>query len=143
MSERTGRILIIDDDHDFSESTAAYLRAHGLNVEQAYNGQEGLKAARLHRPDLILMDIMMDERTEGFFTVQQLRRDRELEEVPIFVVSSLYTDVPDFGVEADPGWMASDEFLPKPVDPDLLLERIDARLAGDVGAASGDPGGTP
>ncbi len=88
------------------------------------------------------MDIIMDERTEGFFTVQQLRRDPELEEVPIFVVTALYSAVPDFGVEADPGWMAHDEFLSKPVDPDLLLQRINARLADDVEAASRHPGGT-
>jgi len=119
---------MVDDDRDFGESTAAYLRAHGLEVEHAYDGRAGLKAARLRRPDLILMDIMMDERTEGFFTVQQMRRDPELREVPIFVISSLYRDVPDFRIEPDPGWMAQDEFLPKPVDLDALLERIEARL---------------
>jgi DNA-binding response OmpR family regulator len=134
MSEHRRRILIVDDDRDFAESTAAYLRAHGLEVVQAHSGEEGLKAARLEAPDLILMDIMMEERTEGFFTVQQLRRDRSLKEVPIFVVSSLYSDVPDFRIEPDPAWAAYDEFLPKPVDLDRLMERIEARI-GDRAAA--------
>lgn len=142
MVEHRYRILIVDDDHDFSESTAAYLRAHGLEVDQAYDGRAGLKAAKRDRPDLILMDIMMDERTEGLFTVQQLRRDPELAAVPIFVVSSLYSEVPGFRVEADPAWMAQDEFLPKPVDLDRLLEQIRVRLADGVGA-TGNAGGTP
>lgn len=143
MSDTTGRILIVDDDHDFSESTATYLRAHGLDVVQAYDGQEGLKAARLHRPDLILMDIMMEERTAGLFTVQQLRRDPVLRDVPIIVMSSLYSDVPGFRIESDPGWMGHDEFLPKPVDLDHLLDRIQARLEAGANATSRSTEGAP
>lgn len=122
------RVLIVDDDRDFSESIAAYLRTHGFEVDQAYDGAHGLKTARLQRPDLILMDIMMGERTEGFFTVQQIRRDPQLGATPIFVVTSLYRDLPGFRVEPDPGWLAHDEFMPKPVDLDRLLDRIEARL---------------
>lgn len=128
MTEHRRRILIVDDDPDYAEATAAYLRAHGLEVAHAHSGEEGLQAARVRRPDLILMDVMMEERTSGFFTVQRLRRDPALKDVPIIVVTSLYSDVPDFRIEPDPGWAAYDEFLPKPVDLDVLMDRIDALL---------------
>ncbi len=141
MTEHRHRILIVDDDADYAESTTAYLRAHGFDVERVPNGREALKTARLRRPDLVLMDIMMEERTEGFFTVQQLRRDPALREVPVFVVSSLYRDVPEFRVAADPGWTAHDEFLPKPVDLDELLQRITRRLGARSQSAPQNTGG--
>ncbi|NIP81626.1 MAG: response regulator [Gemmatimonadetes bacterium] len=129
MSAQAQTILIVDDDYDFSESTAEFLRAHGFRVLQAHSGYEGLKRARLERPDLILMDVMMEERTEGFFTVQQLRRDEGLTEIPILVVSSIYRDVPEFGVQPESQWLGDDGFLPKPLDLDALLAMIRDRLA--------------
>jgi CheY-like chemotaxis protein len=128
MSEQ-GRILIVDDDPDFSESTAAFLRARGYEVVQAYSGFDGLKQARLEAPDLILMDVIMEERTEGFFTVQQLRREKGLSRIPVIVVSSLYQDDPSFGIDPDRVWLAHDAFLPKPLDLDALLAAVTEQLA--------------
>jgi two-component system, OmpR family, response regulator VicR len=139
MSGERGTILIVDDDHDFSESLAAFLRAHGFRAVQAYDGEEGLRMARLERPDLILMDVMMSERTEGFFAVQQMRRDPSLDGTPIFVVSGLYTAVPEFRIEPSRGWLAHDEFFAKPVDLDALLAAIEAGLT----AARAEAGALP
>ncbi len=125
-SERT--ILVVDDDRDYSESLSTFLRAHGYRVVQAFDGREGLKLARLEQPELIVMDVIMNERTEGFFTVQEMRHEPSLDGVPIFVASSLYAQVPDFKIEPDRGWLAHDEFFAKPVDLDALLGRIAARL---------------
>ncbi len=129
-SERT--ILVVDDDRDYSEAVATFLRANGYRVVQAFDGREGLKLARMERPDLIVMDVIMNERTEGFFTVQEMRREASLDGVPIFVASSLYAQVPDFRVEPDRGWLAHDEFFAKPVDLDEFLARIEARLGDTV-----------
>jgi DNA-binding response OmpR family regulator len=82
----------------------------------------------MERPDLILMDIMMDERTEGFFTIQEMRRQEELKGVPIFVLSALYTQMPDFGNPPDSAWLAHDEFFSKPVDMAELVEKIRRRI---------------
>jgi CheY-like chemotaxis protein len=119
MSEQ--KILIVDDDADFVEAVASFLEAHGYRVLKALDGREGLKLAKLERPDLIIMDIVMGERTEGFFTVQTIRHTPGLESVPIFVLSSIYERIPEFGVAPDRGWMAHDQFFAKPVHmPDLL-----------------------
>jgi len=133
VTETRGTILVVDDDPDFSESVTTFLRARGYPVLQARDGRQGMDLARRHRPALILMDIMMGERTEGLFTVQQLRRDPALGRIPIFVVSSLYTDVPGFRIRPEQGWMGHDEFFPKPVDLDRLLASVEAHLA--AGAA--------
>ena len=122
-------ILMVDDDADFAEAVAAFLEANGYRVLQARNGSDGLKVAKAEHPDLILMDIMMRERTEGFFTIQEMRRTPGLQNIPIFVVSSLYSQIPGFRITPAASWLAHDAFFPKPVDPPQLLAKIRERLA--------------
>lgn len=122
------RILIVDDDHDFVEAVAYFLEANGLAVFRAYDGVEGIKLAKVEGPDLILMDIMMSERTEGFFTIQEIRHDPALKSVPIFVLSSFCTHLPDFEIPVRGGWLAHDMFFAKPVDMVQLLEAIRQRV---------------
>lgn len=128
MTAGKKKILIVDDDADFVESVACFLEANHFTVLKARDGEQGLKLAKMERPDLILMDVMMDERTEGFFTVQEMRRTSELKDVPIFVLSALYSAVPEFDIKPDRGWLAHDEFLPKPIDVGRLLEKIRQRI---------------
>lgn len=128
MTAGEKRILIVDDDADFVESISCFLAANHFHVLKARDGRQGLQVAKLEHPDLILMDIMMDERTEGFFTVQEMRRDKELKNVPIFVLSALYEKVPDFAITPERGWLAHDEFLAKPIDMTQLLEKIRQRI---------------
>jgi CheY-like chemotaxis protein len=118
------RILMVDDDQDFVEAVSCFLEANGLTVFRAHDGKEGIKLAKMERPDLILMDIMMGERTEGFFTIHEIRRDPTLKNVPIFVLSSFCTRLPDFEIPSSGGWLAHDMFFAKPVDTVQLLEKI-------------------
>ena len=124
MTSEEEKILIVDDDRDFVEAVSSFLEAHHYVVLKAHNGREGLKLAKLEHPDLIMMDIIMNERTEGFFAVQEIRRTAELKRVPIFVLSSLYSQVTDFGIPPDSSWLAHDEFLPKPVNMSELLQKV-------------------
>jgi len=128
MTSEAEKILIVDDDRDFVEAVSTFLEAHHYTVLRAYDGNEGLKRARMDLPDLILMDVMMKERTEGFFTIQEIRRIPELKKTPIFIVSSLYSLIPDFRVTPNKGWLAHDDFMPKPLDLAELLEKIRQRL---------------
>jgi twitching motility two-component system response regulator PilH len=122
------RILLVDDDRDFVEALSCFLEANGFAVSRAYDGAQGIGLAKIQRPDLILMDVMMNDRTEGFFAIQEIRRDPALKSVPIFVLSSFCTRLPDFEVPSSGGWMAHDLFLSKPVDTVQLLEKIRQRL---------------
>jgi len=132
----SGRVLIIDDDADFRQAIEGLLTASGYAVACAANGRSGLDLAKATQPDLILLDVMMDERTEGFFTLQQIRRHPALRDIPVIVVSSIYTDQPSFRVAPDAGWLPASMFLPKPVDPARLLEES-ARLIAARHVASG------
>jgi DNA-binding response OmpR family regulator len=122
------KILIVDDDVDFSEAMSSFLESHGFQVFRASDGGEGVKLAKAERPDLILMDVVMRERTEGFFTVQEIRHTPGLEKTPIFVLTSLYSVVPGFRVNPEASWLAHDAFFAKPVDLTELLEKVNQTL---------------
>jgi CheY-like chemotaxis protein len=122
------RILIVDDDRDFVEALAVFLEANELSVARAHDGNQGVKLAKMDRPDLILMDIMMGERTEGFFVNHQIRSDPALRNVPVFVLSSFCSRLPDFEIPSSGGWLENDMFFAKPVDTGLLLEKIRQRI---------------
>ena len=126
MSEKK-RILIIDDDRDFVAAVSALLEHAGYAVRSAPNGTAGLEEAKKFGPDLVLLDVMMSERTEGFFTLQAMRAEPATARTPIAIVSSVYTEFPHFRVDPKAGWLPADEFLPKPVDPETLLKEV-ARL---------------
>ena len=131
MSHRLGKILIVDDDVDFVSSLSAFLEAQGYTSIKAHDGREGLRLAKQERPDLIIMDIMMKERTEGFFTAQEIRRATGLGDVPIFVVSALYSKLDGFEIPPEVEWLAHDAFFPKPIDMFRLLESIRERVPGN------------
>ena len=117
-------VLIIDDDRDFVTAIESLLQDSGYQVRSAFNGREGLRLARTIRPDLILLDVMMTERTEGFFMLQEARRIPELSQTPVIVISSIYADQPIFRVSPEAGWLPANLFLPKPVDPARLLAEV-------------------
>jgi CheY-like chemotaxis protein len=126
------RVLIIDDDPDFSQAIGELLESSGYKVSRAPNGKEGIHLAKTEAPDIILLDVIMTERTEGFFVLQELRRMPQHAATPVIVISSIYNDQPGFRVSPDAGWLPANLFLAKPVDPPKLLAEI-ARLVEAAG----------
>lgn len=131
-----GKVLIIDDDVDYVAAIRHLLESSGYQVRTAPDGQQGYRLARAIVPDLILLDVMMTERTEGFFTLDRIRSTPALDAVPVIVVSSIYAEHPRFRVNPAAGWLPADLFLAKPVEPGRLLEEV-ARLIAAPRAASG------
>jgi two-component system, OmpR family, alkaline phosphatase synthesis response regulator PhoP len=136
-------ILIIDDDPDFVRAIQHLFEACGHTVRSAGDGEQGFNVAREAGPDLILLDVMMRERTEGFFTLERLRRTPGLRDTPVIVISSIYTDVPSFRVNPDAGWLPADLFLAKPVDPTRLIQEADRLMTSRRGEAAGPGSAAP
>jgi len=124
------KILIVDDDKDFSQAIATLLQSNGYEVSVAFSGKEGIDKARIEQPNLILLDVMMTDRTEGFFTMQNLRGIPELADTPVIMLSSVYEKLKEFTIAPDTGWLPCDLFLHKPVAPQQLLDEISARVSG-------------
>ncbi len=131
------KVLIIDDDPDFVSALEALFNSTGYVVRTAFNGKDGLNVAKSQHPDLILLDVMMTERTEGFFALQELRRVPGLAQTPVIVISSIYAEQPIFRVSPEAGWLPANLFLPKPVDPGRLLEEARRLLQSAPAAAGG------
>ncbi|MBZ5640445.1 MAG: response regulator [Acidobacteriia bacterium] len=137
MSEKK-RVLIVDDDPDYVAAISALLEGSGYEVSRAGSGKDGLDLAKTVRPDLILLDVMMTERTEGFFTLQAMRSVPALADVPIVIASSVYTEYPHFRVNPKAGWLPADQFLAKPIDPETLLSEVERLISARRVAASVD-----
>ena len=123
-------ILIIDDDADYVRAIQHLFESLGDTVVSAGDGRAGFDRARELRPDLILLDVMMTERTEGFFTLQRIKRDALLRRTPVLVVSSIYAEHPFFRVAPDAGWLPADGFLAKPVQAQALIDAAARITAG-------------
>jgi len=130
-------ILIIDDDKDLVDAWKLVLESEGYRVRHAANGQLGLTAIKEERPDLIVLDVMMDKRTEGFHVAYKLRSkvaDSEYapyRDIPILIVSSIH-DSTEFRFDEDvkTEWLPVDEFVEKPVQPKELLTLASQMLQG-------------
>jgi CheY-like chemotaxis protein len=126
-------ILIVDDDPDYVNAIRHLFEQEGDRVLTAANGRDGFALAHETNPDVILLDVMMTERTEGFFTLERLKRDPELGRIPVIVVSSIYAESPRFKVDPSAGWLPADAFLAKPVAPQALLDETRRVLADAAG----------
>ena len=117
-------ILMIDDDSDYVTAVQALLESAGYKLQSAANGREGLRLAKTLQPDLVLLDVMMSERTEGFFVLQEIRRIPAISNTPVIVMSSIYSDEPVFRVDPEAGWLPANLFLAKPAEPAKLLAEV-------------------
>ena len=117
-------ILLVDDDPDFVEAVRVIVENGGYEVEVAYDGKEGLEAVAARKPDLIVLDVMMPV-MNGHEACAKLKGDQETEDIPIIlltavadrVTTSTYTHRDMLVSEAE-------DYMPKPVEPKELLERI-------------------
>jgi CheY-like chemotaxis protein len=128
------KILIIDDDPDMVLAAQMTLEAAGHDIDTASSGTEGLKKVKEVDPDLIILDVMMDTTTEGFQVSLQLRSPdadseyKEYQDIPIIMLTAIHTTTPlRFGPEQD--YLPVDVFMDKPLDPDLLLAKVEELLA--------------
>ena len=83
------KILIVDDERDFVEINRATLESKGYKVVAAYNGKEGLEKALKEKPDLIVLDVMMTTKTEGFDVSRKMRAYEELKKTPIIMLTAI------------------------------------------------------
>jgi len=125
MSDAT--ILLIDDDPVFTASVSAVLGTR-FTVRTASNGTEGLAAVREERPDLVILDVMMDHLSEGFDVARTLRADPATADIPIMMLTGV-DQVYNLRMEVDESWIPADRYLEKPVGPEQLLAYVDEVLA--------------
>ena len=123
------KILVVDDDPDLVEATSIILKTMKYDVSAAYGGVEGLEKARNEKPDLIVLDVMMPDK-DGYTVCKELKADPELSRIPILLLTAVVSHISttrytrQMGMETE-----ADDFIDKPVEPQVLVERIEALLA--------------
>ena len=124
------RILCIDDDQDIRDSLTTILESKNHEVQTAVNGEEGLKKAPAFNPDMIILDVMMTDSTEGFHVAYNFRKDEELKYTPILMLTSINQDSSvKFDPDTDGQFLPVDDFIEKPISPQKLIEVTDKLLA--------------
>lgn len=120
-------ILVVDDDEDLVLSVRLILESAGYQVDSAPDGAAGIAKMRAYLPDLVLMDVMMANPLDGFYTTQEIADDPQLRNVPILMMSSITTTQYAASFPTDQ-YLQIIDFLPKPVEPEALLKRVRQQL---------------
>lgn len=114
------RIVVVDDDHDILDTSRLVLEAEGFEVETADNPDDGFKLIETKNPDLIILDVMMNEPDDGFFLAQKIRR-KEIK-TPVLMYTSISKSM---GYDFDKGEVVPvDDFVEKPITPEQLIEKV-------------------
>ena len=104
MSEK--KILMIDDDPDFTSSVETIVTARGYKFDFSLNGEEGIKKAKVYLPDLIILDVMMTKNTEGFEVSRILPQEELLKSIPVILLTGIRDKMNlVFGFEPDSTWL--------------------------------------
>jgi len=119
-----GKILIIDDDTDITTAYGAFFRSRGFEVMTAFNTTAARKVMEQFAPDLLILDVMMEQPDEGFVFAQQLLDEKNM--TPVIITSSIASagaelfdlDIPNVR-----------SVIQKPVDLDKLSSLVDKILA--------------
>jgi CheY-like chemotaxis protein len=126
--EKRAKILLVDDDVDFVESTKTILESKPYDVIVAHNGDEGLQMARTEKPDLILLDVIMPVK-DGFTAAEQLKKDPELSRIPTLMLTAFAEKHAEASIPVSRGFnLEAEDYIDKPVSPEELLARVEKQL---------------
>lgn len=118
------KIAIIDDDPDILDASSLVLTSKGYEVITATNPDDGYKIVKDQNPDLIILDVMMNEPDDGFFLAQKFRREKI--SIPIIMYTSVSKTL---GLEFAAGEIIPvDDFVEKPISPETLIDKVEKLL---------------
>ncbi|MFN3190364.1 MAG: response regulator [Aureliella sp.] len=117
------RVLIVEDDRSLSDILLYNLEREGFNVFRAFDGRDGIEQARLKKPDVVLLDVMLPS-VSGLDVCRQLRKMKETKSAGILMLTAKTEDLDQVG-----GFEAgADDYVVKPYSMRVLLQRINALL---------------
>ena len=120
------RILIVDDDPDIVEAGKLVLEREGFEVDGASNRADGLAHIEQNEPDLLILDVMMEEPDDGLNMARELRKRGHT--LPIIMLTSVNAAM-GLNIDKDEEMVPVEEFQPKPVDPQTLIAKVKKLLA--------------
>lgn len=127
------KILMIDDDKDFVEAVKFILEEKGYEFVFSNDPKEGYEKIKMEKPNLIILDVMMERKASGFILSRKIRKDPEIpggSKVPIIMLTGMRESTGFFlpGETKDEHFLPIDEFMEKPVKADELIKTIEKLL---------------
>ena len=124
------KILIIDDDPDYVEGIKSILERAKYLVSVAHNPKEGFQLLQSAKFDLLLLDIMMGRGAEGIAVARKIRKDPKLRDIPVLIITGIREQIAFLfpGQPVHPNFVEMDELLEKPIEPAILLEKVNNLL---------------
>jgi DNA-binding response OmpR family regulator len=116
-------ILYIDDDPDYRDAVRAILESNGYSMAEAESAEDGLRVFEQSNPDLVIVDLMMEEIDAGTSFVKELHAKGS--EVPIYMLSSVGDDL---SLNTDYASLGLDGVFQKPIDAGTLLSVLGSKL---------------
>jgi CheY-like chemotaxis protein len=125
------KIMIVDDDLDYINVVKTILEKEQYIVVSARDKTEGMEKIKAEKPDLAILDVMMDAWQDGFEMSRQLKKDPDLKNMPVVMLTAVEkrTGIGFKSTAGDPTWLPVDVFLEKPVEPDVLLSEVKKLLS--------------
>ena len=125
------KILVVDDDLDFTKAIKVILESEQYSVVTAANRTEGMEKIRIDKPDLVMLDVMMSTWQDGFEMSRELKKDPQYKSIPILILTAVKgrTGIGFKSTAGDPVWLPVDGFLDKPVEPQTLLAEVQKLLS--------------
>ena len=125
------KILVVDDDLDIRDSMQAILESKEYSVTVAASKNEAMEKAKAEKPDLFILDVMMDTWQDGFDMARELKQDPNFKDTPILMSTGVKEKTGiDFKSSAgDSDWMPVEGFLEKPIDPTVMLAEVEKHLS--------------
>ena len=121
-------LLIVDDDEDFASTVATVLRKEGHDVQIELDTSDAAQSMESKPPDLVVLDVMFPEdASAGFELARSMRHQNErLKNTPILMLTAINAKFPlGFGPkDIDDTWLPVTDFLEKPVDFDVLRDKV-------------------
>jgi two-component system alkaline phosphatase synthesis response regulator PhoP len=128
MGDRKGKVLVVDDEPDVVDMLRMMLENASYEVVSAYDGKEGIEKAKEQKPDIIVLDLMMPG-MDGFEACKEMKSDPDLKDIPVLVLTAISRHFSDTKYARSMGLeLVSDDYIDKPVDPNVLLSRIAALM---------------
>lgn len=130
MGEAKHTIMLVDDDIDFIDANKILLEQQGYEVLTAHNSKECMQALPQYKPDLMIIDVMMDYKSEGFDLARDLRHSEEYKQIPLIMLTSVNSQFP-YEFEPHDTWLPVDVFLEKPINSEHLIAEVNKLLNSD------------
>ncbi len=125
------KILVVDDDQDIRDSMQAILENKQYSVAVASSKNEAMEKAKTEKPDLFILDVMMDTWQDGFEMARELKQDPQFKDTPILMLTGIKEKTGiDFKSSAgDDDWMPVEGFLEKPIQPEIMLAEVEKLIS--------------